>query len=140
MKNGGRTTGPRFIFHSALTQGRRSVHCVKFGLFCSSIGIGKLTSVPYTGYCTLKYGPVGNTLSVGRKYCRISRRRSLRRCAVSHSQRARSLNNRFTAPPPAAALAGLRFGSTPIAGVPGAVVTSKYARLAAFARGSFKAV
>jgi len=76
---------------------------VKFGLFCSVIGTGMLTSTPYTEGLDLKYGPVGNTVFAGRPYCRIKRRRSPKRCAVSHSQRARSANSKLTAPPAAVA-------------------------------------
>src|SRR6266550_2502569 len=79
------------------------MHWVKLGLFSSSTGTGKLTSLPYVGTWDLKYAPDGNTESAARPYCRISRRRSPRRCAVSHSQSARSRNSKPTAPPAAVA-------------------------------------
>src|SRR5947199_215589 len=78
------------------------MHCVKFGLFPSSTGTGKLTSLPYVGTWDLKYAPDGNTASAARPYCRINRRRSPRRCAVIQSPYAHSRNS--SEPAPAAAV------------------------------------
>ena len=54
------------------------------GLFDSSCGIGRFTSVPKFApafdLLVGSYGPIGNTASAVRPYCQISRRMSPTRC------------------------------------------------------------
>src|SRR4029077_9359451 len=126
--------------------GLRSKHAEKLGFCFSVIGIGQVTSIPEFAKFTLKYGPVGTTAFATRPYPpwatgRTSRRMSPKRWGVSHTHRARSANNRFTAPPAAVMSAVVSAAIGPI----GAVVVSaglnglgsKHVRFAVFTRGSF---
>ena len=113
---------PPRLMSTLVNQGLRSRQPLKFGLFCSVTGNGMFSSVPYGP--PLKYVPVGQTAASALPYPplaigRTRRRKSPSRCAVSHSQRARSANSRFTAPPALTVSAPVRSGSTPIAAVLG---------------------
>src|SRR5437773_2167213 len=72
------------------------------GLFDSSDGIGRFTSVPklVPAFDVLSgsYGPFGKTDSALRLYCQIKRRISPRRCDVRKRSTARSWKSRFCWP------------------------------------------
>src|SRR5215831_11040658 len=85
------------------------------GLFDSSAGIGRFTSlpkfVPAFDVLSGSYGPFGNTASAARLYCQIKRRRSPTLCDVRNRSIARSRKSKSCCPAAVVGIAEAAIGA-----------------------------